>query len=108
MIMLDKFQPQQSRDVTSLTKGFIVLGDYTTLRILYQLDRYGEQNFTQLKESLHINPATLSKKLRLLMEVAIVSSDRTHDNLRVYYSIAHHQRSLKKFLDSFERFAQEL
>ena len=95
-------------DRLSVLKGFIVLGDTTSLKILYALDRHGEKNFSELKELLEVNPASLSKKLRILSEAGILGSDRTHDNLRVYYSIAHHQRAVKKFLDGFERLAQEL
>ncbi len=91
-----------------LQKAFIILGDATSLRILYALDRYGEKNFSELKDLLEVNPASLSKKLRILSEAGILGSDRTHDNLRVYYSVAHHHKAVKKFLDSFERLAQEL
>lgn len=99
---------ERSIDPHKLSKAFLVLGDSTTLKILFELDRAGERNFTELKEKLHINPATLTKKLRILTDVGLISSDRTHDRLRVYYSIAQHQRALRKFLESFERLASEL
>ncbi len=95
-------------DRLTIMKGFIVLGDSTCMKILYALDRHGDKNFSELKELIEVNPASLSKKLRILSEAGILGSDRTHDNLRVYYSISHHHRAVKKFLDSFERLAQEL
>ncbi|HMT19202.1 MAG TPA: ArsR family transcriptional regulator [Candidatus Saccharibacteria bacterium] len=95
-------------DRVSKMKAFIVLGDATCLKILYVLDRQGEKNFSELKEIIEVNPASLSKKLRVLAEAGILNSDRTHDNLRVYYSIAQHKRQIRKFLESFERLAQEL
>ncbi len=99
---------ERSVDVHKLSKAYLVLGDAASLKILYELDKMGERNFTELKEKLHINPATLTKKLRILTEVGLISSDRTHDRLRVYYSIAQHQRVLRKFLEGFERLASEL
>lgn len=95
-------------DRVSKLKGFIVLGDSVALKILYVLDRHGEKNFSELKELLGVNPASLSKKLRMLSEAGLLISDRTHDNLRVYYSIAQHRRHVKKFIDSFEKLAQNL
>lgn len=103
-MLFDKDDP----DRVSKLKGFIVLGDTIALKILFVLDRYGEKNFSELKELLSVNPASLSKKLRLLQEAGLLQSDRTHDNLRVYYSIAQHQRYVKKFIDSFEKLAQNL
>ena len=89
--------------LVELYRGFFVLGDSSSMKILFELDRYGEMNFTQLREQLDINPATLSKKLRILTEVGLVSPDRTHDHLRVFYSISQHQKPLRRFLDAFER-----
>jgi DNA-binding HxlR family transcriptional regulator len=89
-------------------RTFFVLGDATSLKILYELDRYGERTFTQLKNNLKINPASLSKKLKILMQFGLVASDKTHDHLRVFYSLHNHQRSIRKVLDSFERLAEEL
>jgi DNA-binding HxlR family transcriptional regulator len=86
-----------------LYRGFYIFGDSACLKILYELDRYGEKNFTELRDELQINPATLTKKLKLLVECGIVSADRTHDHLRVFYSINNHQKTLKRFLDAFER-----
>lgn len=96
------------KQLLTLLRGFYIIGDSTVLKILYELDRYGEKNFSQLRDELDINPATLSKKLRLLVEVGLVSSDRTHDHLRVYYSIANHQKPLRRLLDAIERLANDL
>lgn len=89
-------------------RGFFLLGDSTILKVLYELERYGEKNFSELRDELDINPATLSKKLKLLVEIGLVASDRTHDHLRVYYSINKHQRALRRFLDTFERLTSDL
>lgn len=91
-----------------LLRGFYIFGDSAVLKILYELDRFGEKNFSELRDQLDINPATLSKKLRLLVEVGLVSSDRTHDHLRVYYSINNHQKPLRRLLDAMERLSSEL
>ncbi len=96
------------KQIVVLMRGFFILGDSAVLRILFELERYGEKNFTQLRDQLGINPATLSKKLRLLTEVGLVSADRTHDHLRVYYSINQHQKPLRRLLDAFERLVNDL
>lgn len=95
-------------ELVTLERGFYLLGDSACLKILFELDRYGEKNFTELRDNLSINPATLSKKLRLLTEVGLIAPDRTHDHLRVYYSLSQHQKPLRRLLDSFERLAHEL
>lgn len=95
-------------DLVTLHRGFFVLGDATCMKILYELDRFGEKNFTELRYELDVNPATLSKKLKLLTQVGLVAADRTHDHLRVYYSIAGHQRPLRRLLDAFERLTHDL
>jgi DNA-binding HxlR family transcriptional regulator len=69
---------------------------------------FGEKNFSELRDQLDINPATLSKKLKLLNEIGLISSDRTHDHLRVYYSISQHHKPIRRFLDAFERLANDL
>lgn len=96
------------KQLVSLYRAFFIFGDTASLKILYELDRYGEKNFTELRDELEINPATLTKKLKLLVEVGIVTADRSHDHLRVYYAINNHQKPLKRFLDALERLSSEL
>ena len=95
-------------ELLRLYRGFFVFGDSASLKILFELSHYGEKNFTELRSELDINPATLTKKLKLLSELELIVADRTHDRLRVYYSLHRHSKSLKKFLDSFERLSGEL
>ena len=97
-----------NKQLLQLYRTFFVIGDNTNLKILFELDRYGERTFTQLKENLRINPATLSKKLKILVQFGLVASDKTHDHLRVFYSLNNHQRSVKKVLDSIERLSADL
>lgn len=91
-----------------LYRCFHVIGDRHVLKILYQLDTFGEQTFSQLRDSLHINPRTLSSRLKILRSSSFIKSDRSHDNLRVFYSLDNNQRSVKKILDAYERLATEL
>ncbi len=91
-----------------LYRTFFIIGDSTSLKILFELERYGDKTFTELKDNLQINPATLSKKLKLLTQVGFVSPDKSHDHLRVFYSLNLHQRHLKKVLDSIERLSADL
>ncbi len=96
------------RELLSLHRGFFIFGDSTCMKILYELERYGQKNFTELKETLNVNPSTLTKKLRLLTESRIITPDKTHDKLRVYYAISSHHKPLKRFIDSFERLSFDL
>jgi DNA-binding HxlR family transcriptional regulator len=96
------------QQLVSMYRGFFIFGDSSSLKILYELDRYGEKNFSELRDELEINPASLTKKLKLLVEVGIVAADRTHDHLRVYYAISNHHKPLKRFLDALERLSGDL
>ncbi len=96
------------KELVVLHRGFFIFGDSTNLKILFELERYGEKNFSELRDELKINPATLSKKLKLLVEVGLISADRTHDHLRVYYSISDHKKPLRRLLDAFERLSNSL
>lgn len=96
------------KELLSLYRGFFIFGDSTCMKILYELERYGEKNFTELKDVLEVNPSTLTKKLRLLTEADIITADKTRDKLRIYYSIKNHKRAIKRFIDAFERLSYDL
>lgn len=96
------------KNLVNLHRAFFIFGDSTSLKILFELDRYGEKTFTQLRDDLRINPATLSKKLKLLTKVKLISPDKSHDNLRVFYGLYEHQKSLKRLLDSIERISADI
>ncbi len=96
------------KELIKLYQAFFVIGDNTSLKILFELERYGEKTFTQLRDNLHINPSTLSKKLKLLTQFELVAPDKSHDHLRVFYTLHKHQRPLRRVLDAVERLSQEL
>ena len=96
------------KELVKLYRVFHVLGDSQCLKILFELERYGEKTFTELKDSLSINPATLSKKLKLLTQTSLITPDKSHYHLRVFYALHEHQRPLKRVLDSLERLAIDL
>ena len=91
-----------------LYRTFNILGDEPTLRILFYLNKFGEKNFTELRDELEINPATLSKRLKVLTKFELITPDKSHDQLRVYYSLDRHQKQLTKVLDSIERLSYEI
>jgi DNA-binding HxlR family transcriptional regulator len=97
-----------NRDTLKLYRAFYVLGDNTNLKILFELDRYGEKTFTELKNNLSINPATLSKKLKILTQVGLISPDKSHDKLRVFYALSENQKGVKKILESIERLSVDI
>lgn len=96
------------KELIKLYRVFHVLGDSQSLKILFELERYGEKTFTELKDSLSINPATLSKKLKLLTQVGLVTPDKSHDHLRVFYTLHDHRKPLKRVLDALERLAIDI
>ena len=96
------------KDLIKLYRSFYIVGDTASLKILYELERFGEKTFTELKDSLSINPATLSKKLKILTQFDLVTPDRSHDHLHVYYGIHKHRRPLKRVLDATERLSTDL
>lgn len=100
-------QQLTEQELLSVYRGFYVLGDEASLKILYELVRFGEKTFTELKTELDINPATLTKKLRILTVAGIVMSDRTRDHLHVYYFVAPKQPALTRFISAFERLAHD-
>lgn len=93
------------KNLKALLRSFAILGDGPTLKILYLLDRQGEKSFSELRDVLKINPATLSNRLKRLSMSGLIGSDRMHDRLHVYYSINGNNKSLRKVLDAIERFA---
>lgn len=95
-------------DLIKLYRTFFVLGDQTCLKILFELAGHGERSFSELRDRLHINPATLSKKLKLLSGFDLVVADRSHDRLRVFYAMHNHQRSTRRILSEMEKLSQEL
>ena len=96
------------KELVKLYRTFYILGDSASLKILFELDRYGEKTFSQLRDNLSINPATLSKKLKILTQVGLIAPDKSHDHLRVFYTLNQHQKPLKRVLDSIERLAADL
>lgn len=90
-----------------LYRVLFIVGDQYILRILYELLHSGDKTFSELRDGLQINPATLSKKLKFLQTIDLVAADRSHDRRRVYYTLHDHQRSLRKLMISIERFAEE-
>ncbi len=91
-----------------LYRAFYVIGDDVNLKILYELEQYGEKTFSQLRDTLSVNPATLSKRLKILVRFGFVSADKTHDRLRVYYSLHQNQKAIGKILAAIEKLSTEL
>lgn len=96
------------KDLISLYRTFFILGDNASLKILFELERYGEKTFSELRDNLKINPATLSKKLKILTQVGLIAPDKSHDHLRVFYTLNDHQKPVKRVLDALERLSTEL
>ena len=87
------------QELLKLYRGFFVFGDPASLKILYLLERAGTKTFTQLKTELSLNPTTLSRRLKLLMQVGLITSESEAGKLNVYYTISAHRKQLKRFLD---------
>jgi len=98
------------KELVGILRGFHILGDSTSLKILFELQRYGEKNFSDLRHAIDANPATLSKKLRVLEQSELIVADRTRDRVKVYYSVdeQHHKKSIRRFIDALERLSFDL
>ncbi|MFT4532096.1 MAG: DNA-binding HxlR family transcriptional regulator [Candidatus Saccharimonadales bacterium] len=96
------------KDIVKLYRTFFILGDSASLKILFELERYGEKTFSELRDNLSINPATLSKKLKILVQTGLIVPDKSHDHLRVFYSLHQNQKPLRRVLDALERLSTEL
>ena len=96
------------KDLIKLYRSFYIVGDTASLKILYELERFGEKTFTELKDSLSINPATLSKKLKILTQKHVLTGIGTEAYLHVYYGIHKHRRPLKRVLDAIDRLSTDL
>lgn len=96
------------KELIKLYRTFNILGDEAVLKILFALDRKREMTFSQLRDTLVINPATLSKRLKLLTEVELIVPDKSHDHLRVFYKLHDHKRPLRRVLDSLERLSLDI
>ncbi len=101
-------ETMDEKELLKVYRVFYVLGDTQSLKILHELGTNGERTFSELRDILHINPATLSKRLKTLTQVELITPDTSHDRLRVFYSLHLHQRSIKRILDSLERLAIDL
>ncbi len=94
--------------IVKLYRSFFLLGDISSLKILFELDRYGEKRFSELRDNLKINPATLTKKLRLLQSADLIVADKSHDLRSVYYSLHRHQKHTKRILDAIQKLSEEI
>ena len=96
------------KEIVGLYRGFFIFGDAAALKILYELERNGTKTFTELKSDLGLNPTTLSKRLKLLVQVGLLSAGNESDKLHVYYKVVNHHKQLKRFLDALERLAYDM
>ncbi len=96
------------QEALKLYRGFFIFGDPAIMKILYILDRSGTKTFTQLKNELLLNPTTLSRRLKLLSEVGVISANSDDGKLHVYYTISNYHKQIKRYLDAVERLSFEL
>lgn len=68
-----------------MARQFAALSDPTRLAVIHTLMKRGEQNVTQLSEQTGRSHQVLSKHLRLLREMGIVS--RRKQGMQVFYKI---------------------
>lgn len=100
---IKEFRVLEEKDLVKLHRAIFILGDQASLKILFELDRNGDTTFSQLRDRLKINPATLSKKLKILVAIGLITPDRSHDNIRIFYGLHENQKYLKRVLDSIDR-----
>ena len=94
--------------IVKLYRSFYLVGDISSLKILFELDRYGEKKFSELRDNLKINHTTLTKKLRLLQSADLIAADKSHDLRSVFYSIHNHHKQTRRILDAFHKLSEEI
>jgi DNA-binding HxlR family transcriptional regulator len=82
-----------------------IIGDSNNLLILFELMKFGEKSFNELKRMTSINPVTLSKKLSNLKEEGIINSSKC--GIENHYFVTDKAMSYKKLLDYIEQLIME-
>lgn len=96
------------QELLSLYRVYHILGDGISLKILNYLDIHGDTTFSELRDSLKVNPSTLSKRLKLLLQVEFVQSHNKYDKLRRYYSLHENRKTIKKILELLEKLSKDI
>jgi DNA-binding HxlR family transcriptional regulator len=100
-------QVEQNKKPSCL-KAFEVFGDEWTLRIIDSL-RNGELRFKEIQNSLEINSATLSTKLKSMEERSLIErNEETIDKLSVTYSLTKLGKEIIPILDTMFKFGSKL
>ena len=100
-------KPIQDKEKCS-TEELKMLGDFWTLAIIQAIDGT-EKRFAQLERELpHINPSTLSNRLKKLEQQGIIERyEETVDKLSVVYSLTEKGKGIMPILTEIRIFADK-
>ena len=82
-----------SENNSKLRKIIAVIGHYQTLMIVAELLIVKQICFNELRKKIGVNPASMDKYLKLLVDENIVKKDETAEVMRNWYSLT--QKGLK-------------
>jgi DNA-binding HxlR family transcriptional regulator len=85
-----------------------LLGDYTTLMILAELELYKTLSFNTLKTKIAINPSTLTKKLRILENEGFIAHDTDAHGVKHNYTFTAKGKLLVPVIDVITKVSQKI
>lgn len=89
-------------------EGLKLFGDFWSLRIIEVLDSAGKRYCTLEKELPDINPITLTKRLKKLVELKIITKEqKTIDKISVVYKLNKKGEAIKPILDEIKNYSDK-
>jgi DNA-binding HxlR family transcriptional regulator len=89
-------------------EAFRIVGDMPTLAIIYILSS-GSKRFGELEKLTHINPGTLTNRLKHIHELQIIERfEHKDDNQSVSYSLTKLGKKLLPIIRQVDKFSEEL
>lgn len=83
--------------IDRIVKTITIIGDQYNLLIFFELTKFGEKSFNELKRMTQINAVTLTRKLRFLEEEKLIQ--KRCSGKEVLYSLTPKATKLKPIIE---------
>lgn len=83
--------------VNKIVNTIAIIGDQYNLLIFFELTKFGEKSFNELKRMTRINAVTLTRKLKALEENELVT--KRNSGKEVLYSLTRKANKLKPIIE---------
>lgn len=84
------------------------VADVASLRILHEVYDHGDRSFSELRDSLHMSPTTLSDRLKKLHALKIVKKDVSKHPTRPLYGLGDYPGEVRRILKAYNRLADSI